>query len=375
MRERRPGVWELRVGAGWDPARQRYREVSRTFHGPEKKAARALALLVAEIAQGKHGGTDETVEVLLDKWLDKVSGRLSPTTMREHRRLVEQRLKPAFGTTMLRRLRADDIDAFYRGLEREGLSPASVRRIHAVLHRALEQAVRWDWVAVNAAARADAPKQRRSEVAPPSPEDLKRVLAVIEDPALEVFVRLAILTGARRGELCGLRWSDVDFDASTLFIQRAIAEGEDGRLVVKGTKTHASRRIAIGAGATALLKHHREAMEMRADGAGTHVTPAAYIFSDDPDGANPWKPLDISGAWRRACRRAGVECRFHDLRHLSVTRLLAAGVDVGTVADRHGHRDASMTLNVYRHWVAESDRHAASALDSFLDEGDDDEDA
>jgi integrase len=164
--------------------------------------------------------------LLLERWLDHVEDELSPTTVREYRRLVTTRLQPDLGHLTLRRLTTQRLDTYYAGLRREsGLSPASIRHVHAVVRGALGQAVRWGWIPVNAAATASPPKTRRSEVSPPKIDDARSLLRAADEHSLEFGTLLRVLaaTGARRGEVCGLRWSDIDPASGTVSFRRSIA--------------------------------------------------------------------------------------------------------------------------------------------------------
>jgi integrase len=145
-------------------------------------------------------------------------------------------------------LHTKDLDAWYAelltagALDGAGLSPSSVRRIHSVLHRALEQGIAWGWIAINPATRASPPPARRSQLRLPSPDEVNRVIAAAGavNPALLVFFPLAAVTGARRGELCALRWCHLDTQRNTVLIAVAIAETGSG-IVERPTKTHAER--------------------------------------------------------------------------------------------------------------------------------------
>ena len=172
MRERRPGVWELIVQLPRDVASGRTRQTSRTVHGTKREAQRALAALVAEVSSGKVSSNSETLAQLLTRWLDHVGEQLSPTTAREYRRLVATLIEPALGSLTLRRVTTHRLDVFYSGLVRDrGLSPSSVRQVHAVLRGALGQAVRWGWIPTNPAATASPPKRRPREITPPAMAD------------------------------------------------------------------------------------------------------------------------------------------------------------------------------------------------------------
>ncbi len=247
-----------------------------------------------------------------------------------------------------------------------GLSPASVRHVHAVLRGALGQAVKWGWVPVNPAASASPPKIRRKEIHPPSIADTRTLLdaADAHDPELGALLRVLTATGARRGEVCGLRWSDLDRGSHTLSIQRSVASIAGGT-VVKDTKTHAARRIALDSDTIDILDRQRERLEHRAAVCELDFNAEGYIFTTTADGADPLHPDTITGAFGRVCKSVGIKVRLHDLRHLHATQLLAAEVPVRTVSGRLGHANAATTLK-YAHFLEASDREAADVIGNLL---------
>ncbi len=183
------------------------------------------------------------------------------------------------------------------------------------------------------------------------------------DPEFGVFVHLSAMTGARRSEMLALRWPDVDLERGVVTIGRGLVQGPDGRLVEKDTKTHQTRRVALDAPTTTALIDHRAAAVERAEQRGATLVDDAFVFASDVAGTTPWYPDSASRRFREACDAAGLkDVRLHDLRHYVATRLLSAGVDVRTVAGRLGHRNAATTLNVYSHFVPESDQEAAEIL-------------
>jgi len=286
-----------------------------------------------------------------------------------YQRVTKQRLLPALGTTRLNRLNAAQLDRLYRSLSADGLAPASVRAVHAVISSALNQAVRWGWIGHNVADRATPPPTRRPALSPPEPEI---VIALIEAakrsryPELGLFFHVAAVTGARRGELIALRWGSIDFDRLQVLIDRAVVQV--GREVIeKDTKTHQARRLAIDAGTGGLLQRHHDDSVRRARMARADLDDRSFIFSDEPDGSIPWKPDRVTTAFGRLCQQRGVSgVRFHDLRHFAATRLLSSGVDVRTVSGRLGHATASTTLGVYAHFLQSADHAAADVLGGLL---------
>lgn len=365
---RGPQRWELRIGAGPDPSRPgRYLQVSRTFHGSKRQAEKALAALVTEVERGQHKVAAATFGDLLDDWLEHCEMHLSPTTMREYRRLVAVRLKPALGTVPLRKLSARDFDRLYSTLTKDGLSPASVRRVHACARRSLEQAVLWDWLATNPAARAQPPKVHKVEVDPPSIEQLVAIIAKAaeQDRDLAIMLVVAAGLGGRRGELVGLRWRDVDLDAGTVKIHRSVVDVA-GRSVEKDTKTHQVRRFPLDPLTVEVLRAHRVQVEARCD-EWVPLADDAFVFSREPDGSKPIRPEALTKAFARAAKAAGVEgSHLHDLRHLNASQLVAGGVPITEVARRLGHARNSTTSDIYSHYVGDAGAQAPGVLAGVL---------
>ena len=229
---------------GVEPVSGKRKYATRAFRGGTRKAAEALARMVTEVGGGSHAAYDATVADLIRR-----------STLRGDRRIVRSDVLPALGDVKLARPRTAQLDRFYAELRDNGgkdasrLAPATVRQTHAILRRALQQGMRWGWISTNPAVLASPPRVRSHPMAPPAPADVIRFIerTEIDDPEFGCFFLLAATTGARRGELCALRWSDAD-SSGALTSQRSILEAVDGTIVEKDTKTQASRRIALGAG-------------------------------------------------------------------------------------------------------------------------------
>jgi len=178
---------------------------------------------------------------------------------------------------------------------------------------------------------------------------------------------LAARTGMGRGELCGLKWGDIDLGSARIVVSRAVAAVTDGT-TEKSTKSHASRRIALDTATVTLLQRYHERATAWADADGATLSSDSFVFSRTPDGPRPLHPDNVTSAFRRVCEREGISAfRLHDLRHAHATQLLAAGVPVRTVSGRLGHANAVTTLNVYAHVLEESDERAARVIGEILD--------
>jgi integrase len=376
MRQR-GASWELRVFLGPDPLTGKKRYATRTVRGGKREAQTALAEMVTEAERGLTARTTATVGELLEAWFEFASPDFSPKTVKETRGYIDRSLMPALGSRRLAKLKPADLDAFYRRLLTSGgvggrsLAPGTVKRIHGILRRALNQGVKWGWIGINPATATTPPRVPASDIKPPSPEALGRVLrrAEVDSPDLASYLMLAAATGARRSELIALRWTDVDLDGATVSIERGIVDGPHG-LVEKGTKTHSVRRVSLDARTMSAVADHRERMIDRAEICGVEAAADAFVFSNTADGSQPWFPDSVSRSFKRLCEKEGVpDVRLHDLRHFVATQLLSAGVDVRTVAGRLGHRNAATTLNVYAHFVEQTDRAAADIMGGVLRDG------
>lgn len=369
-----PGkVYELRVSLGRDPATGRYRQKSRTVRGTRAEAERALRRLVEQVEAGRTRAADpaRTLGMLLDEWLTFTEGLgRSPTTILRYRNAIEHQLKPALGHVPLARLTTKAFDDLYRDLVGR-LQPSTVMKAHVVVRAALSRAVRWGWIDRNPATGAEPPSVRRAAITTPSRDQLAKLLAAAEaaDPMFVVYLRLGAATGARRGELCALRWSDIDLEEGRVVIERGIIVVAGG-LEERPTKTHNRRAVALDKGTTRLLRQHREREEATACACGVELDATAFVFSRRPGGTVPLRPDNATATFAALARAADVEgLSLKDAtRHLAATRLIAAGVDVRTVAGRLGHTRASTTLDIYAHWLPERDREAAEIIGAELDE-------
>jgi integrase len=368
MVERSPGVWRLRAYLGRD-ARQRPIQVSRTFRGGRRAAQEELARFVTEVAdKGAPVTSGITVGELLDKWIDFVTPQREPGTIRGYTSHA-RRAKASLGHLKLTKLSAQHLDRAYAAWLAQGLSPTTVHHVHAVLSAALRQAVRWEVIPRAVTERAEPPTARPKPVKATDPRVVRDLIATAEgdeQPVLAVAVSLAAATGCRRGELCGLRWGDLD-PAGVLHVRHALKHGLDGRAVeLRDTKTHQERKIALDDFALTVLRAHRSQAEQWAADAGVTIQREGFILTFDPTGIGPLKPDALTRQFESLTKKVGVQLRFHDLRHFTATQLLGANVDPRTVAGRLGHSDPSITMRVYGGFLEERDREAAQIMGRLL---------
>lgn len=376
--ERRGKKYRLTIDLGKDPITGKRRRASITTNTKAEAQARARELA----GRGRPATNARTVGQLLDAWLEQIDNDLAPLTVKGYRSICERYLRPAFGDLAVRDLTPDRIDALYRRMKtRPGargwnLSTNTVRRTHAALSDACAQAVRWHWLPENPCAGARPGRATKPDIDPPSIEEVRRIVDASKvkrkgddsAPDLELVTRLALATGARRGELCGVTWADVDLAEGAITIRRSISDVKGGTVeVVYHRKSHI-RTVSIDPTTTSMLVAWRKEAVASALNYGAGLADSGYVLSEEPGQIRPLRPGKITTRWRSAAAQIGSSIRYHDLRHWSVTQLLAAGEPVNQVADRHGHRSGgAMTLNVYAHATAKLDRRAANVIGEAID--------
>lgn len=366
LKETRPGVWRLRVVRGYRPGGQPI-QVSKTVKGTEAQAQRALARFVTEVEDGKVALSGAmTVRQFFDRWLPFVKANKSYQTWLTYRITADHACKQ-FGNMRLDKLRAHHLDAAYMVWLEEGVEGQTVRNRAAVISSALSQAIKWDLISTSPSSRSTRPRVEKKPLKLPTIEQVRNLIEVTDTahPILSAAIFLAALTGARRGELLGLQWTDIDETNRILSIERSAKFGASGT-VLGSTKTNQSRLVALDTVTLEVLRTHRLRAEKWASDAGVDVAANGFILTHDPAGLKPWTPSSLTRAFSRYAKKVGMEgVRFHDLRHVVASSMLANGVDVGTVAARLGH-DPKVTLSTYAHVLDPAERKAAEVMGILL---------
>ena len=362
---------------GVDPATGKERHCWHAAGETRRGAERVLTELVKRVHDGAYRPPDRIslVDYLQKRWLPVKSTRVKSLTAALYERCIRLYIAPHIGRIPLQRLRADDLDGLYATLltsgkrDGTGLSARSVRLVHAMLHSALHDAVRKGIIDRNVADAADPLATRRvgQNVQVWAREELRRFLTAVADHDLHALFFLAATTGIRRGELAGLRWSDVDLDGARLTVNRQIV-GIDGALGVSDLKTPSSRRtVALDEATVSELRRHRRQQREQQLATGAR-SDGDYVFAQ-PDGSPP-NPHRITDTFIRAAKRLDVpRIRFHDLRHTHATILLQHNVNPKVVSERLGHSNLALTMNIYQHVMptmqtAAADTFGAAVFDS-----------
>lgn len=315
----------------------------------------------------------------LDDWLGRRVTQLRPTSLRVYRNAIRRYLKPRLGAVPLSELDRRAVERVYAALLTAGgrkgrpLSPKTVSHVHAILRGALEDAVFDGLLDANPAAHARRPKHdpRATELDQDrriwTVEQVAHFLDEVEDHPFRAVWHLAVGTGARRGEVLGLRWCDVDLDAPAVHIRRSLsAIGGVPRLL--GTKTSRNRTLSIGASVVEVLRLERDDQAERRRAAGRAWRDEWGLVFTDELGA-PINPMRVTIEFRRLVREIDVPViRLHDLRHTHASLLLAQEESMKLVSERLGHARIDMTMDIYAHLLPPVDSEAADELDASLRE-------
>ena len=335
-----------------------------------RDAERAMREAMGLADAGQHvDPSTVTVSEYLRIWLEGQA--VKATTFVDYRQQIELRLIPHVGGLKLQQLDAFALDRCYRSLEREGgqrgqpLAAKTVRKAHAVMSQALNDAVRRNLVARNVAKDAKPPKQTASEMDFWSEDEAVQFLTYVAAERLAAMWRLLLGTGMRRGEVIGLKWSAVDVEAERLEIvrQRTIAAG---RVVEHSPKSARGRRtLDLSPAVAATLRTWKAAQAQERQTAGPAWIGRGYVFTWE-DG-RPLHPQSPTSWIRPLAEAAGVPAiRLHDRRHTFATIALRRGVQATIVSRYLGHSDIATTLRTYAHVIPSDGRLAADAVADAL---------
>ena len=364
IRKRKDGRWEGRYTAGRDPVTGKviYKNVlSKTQAEVKEKLKTAIEKSSSLIVTAKQ----YTVDQWLDAWMENYAKlQVRPSSLKTYQGFIENHIKPNLSDLPLDKLTAMDLQRLYKHLlengrvectesrnKPKGLSVKTVRNINQMISSALNCAVEQRLIASNPTKGCVLPKLERKEMKILPPESLGTFFEEARRSGVFELYYIDLATGLRRGELLGLKWSDIDLTKGVIHVRRQILR-QNGEVVEAPLKTKNSyRNIAIGADAIKVLK----GMEQKDE----------YVFSSPFGG--PMSPDSVMHMLQRVLKRAGLErIRFHDLRHTFSVLALQNGVDVKTLSAMLGHYSAGFTLDTYAHVTTSMQKQAANAVGSFL---------
>jgi integrase len=373
---KRGSTWTWYLDIDPDPLTARRRQQTKGGYKTKKACEDGLNEAIAKQRAGMlvKPSRRTLATFLVDEWLPTVRRRARLSTWANYRTNINVHVVPVLGDVELQRLSPDQLNAFYGQLlehgrrDGKGLAWKTVKNIHAMLHKALKDAMRWGYLTRNVADAVDPPQGLAPEMQVWTPEQLRKFLREVRGDELYAAWMLFATTGMRRGEVAGLRDFDLDLDAAYAAPRRPRVV-VDYAVHLSEPKTYAGRRLlALDPATVAALREHlvhrdAERTELRALGVHGQATGLLFTF---PDGSEIHPDL-LTRWFKRHARRAGLPViRLHDVRHTYATACLLAGIPVKVVSERLGHASVVTTLRIYGHVLPGMDRAAANTMATLI---------
>jgi integrase len=353
--------------------REERRQQERGGFRTKREAEIALAEALGELRRGQHINPSRVSlsDFLEEEWLPAIEVTIRTTTLNSYRMHIDQHIKPTLGHERLQKITGASLNRLYAQLLNDGkadgsggLSPATVRRVHAVLRRAFKDAVRWNLMQRNPADQADPPKQRaykKEEMKTWTADELRLFLAHVANDRLYALWLVLATTGMRRGEALGLQWADVDFHTGRVSIRRSlVAVGY--KTQISEPKTKRGRRVvALDKGTLAVLRTHRIRQREEKLAAGAGYDDGDRVFASE--NGSEIHPDRASKMFQAKVKNSSLpRIRLHDLRHTHATLALQVGVHPKVVSERLGHSSITLTLDTYSHAIPAMQEDAAEKV-------------
>lgn len=370
IRQRKDGTWEARYTVGRDPGTGRQKQKS-VYGKTKAEVAQKLRRATAELDAGTYMEPSRmTVGAWLDVWHREYLGSVKASTAAQYEYLLRVRIKPAIGAVKLSALTAPMIQHMYNDAGKSGLSPKSVRNLHGVMHKALNQAVKLGYIRANPCAACELPRVEKKEMQTIPPERIGEFMAAIRQDAYATVYYVDLFTGLRQGEILGLTWDCVDFTRGTLTISRQLQKerGPGGQCRLVSLKNDRTRILTPAPSVMDLLRSvQRQQKENRLKAGSAWSNPMNLVFTG-PLGGH-LSSVTVYNHFKRIAQALGFpQVRFHDMRHTFATLSLQNGDDIKTVSENLGHATTAFTLDVYGHVTEQMRKESASRMQAFIDQ-------
>ena len=359
--------WEARYTVGYDPGTGK--QIQRSITGKtQKEVSQKLKAATAAIDEGTYTEPSRmTVGQWLDIWVAEYLGSVKPRTVDNYKGVVNHRIKPGLGAVKLDALNPHTVQNYYNGLTQEGLAPKTVKNVHGILHKALQQAVSNGYIKTNPADACILPRPVRRELKPLDEDMISAFLRAIQGHQFADLFTVTLFTGMREGEALGLLWECVDLTKGTLTIdkQLQLIRGSGGQYQMVPTKNSKSRSITLASSVVKVLRDvKRRQLENRLR-YGECWTDSGFVFTDEL--GNHLSASSVYKSFKKVMEEIGSpETRFHDLRHSYAVASIRSGNDIKTVQENLGHATAAFTLDVYGHVTEKMKQESAAQLDQFI---------
>jgi integrase len=360
-------TWLVRVYLGSD-SRGKRRYLNKTIHGTRKDAQGWLNDALKRKDLGEEIGQSAMLcSEFFEKWLQAaVRHRVRERSLENYEYVIGHYVTGVLGREQISRVKPIDLQQLYSGLLARGLSAKTVGYVHVILGNAFKQAVRWGLIRSSPSDLVDPPRQERLEMRSLSAEDAKRMLAAVTDEHHRLILALAIASGARPCEYLALKWSDIDWQAGSVTIQRSLVWNRTGGWYFSEPKTARSRRsVPLPPPVMRSLSEHKRHQAEDRMLAGQDWQQLELVFARY-DGL-PLKLDEVRKSLDGALKAAGLKrVRLYDLRHSCASILMASGINPKIVAERLGHTSTGITMDTYSHLSPGMQQQATDRLEEAV---------
>jgi len=353
---------------GRDPETGKRKQQWVSVKGTKKDAEKRLSELLSQLDNGIYVQPKKTTLAdFLEMWLNEYAkNNLSPRGFERYSGIIRKHLIPDLGKVTLTQLKPEHLQKHYAAKLNDGLSSRTVRYHHALIHVALQTAVKWGLVSRNVADAVDPPRFRRIEMQTWDEEEVNQFLeGAKESPYYSLFYT-ALFTGMRRSEILALRWQDVDCIYCQIYVNRSLHQLKNGSFIFTQPKSaKSSRTIALTPSTILMLREYQEKQKLEREMLGTSLADGDLVFSNLE--GKPLRPNTITRAWTTLAAKCGLKViRLHDARHTHASLMLKQGIHPKVVQERLGHSSIQMTIDTYSHVAPGIQEAAAKRFDEIL---------
>lgn len=362
--------WEARYTEGYDPGTGK--QIQRSITGKtQKEVAAKLRAATTALDTGTYTAPSKmTVGQWLDIWAREYLGGVKETTATTYREQIKNHLKPTLGSVHLEALNTHTVQSVYNALSEPqdgspGLSPRTIQKIHAILHKALKQAVRIGYIRFNPADACTLPRVERKELKPLDEQETRAFLLAIQGHRFETLFTMALFTGLRQGEILGLLWECVDFKRGVILINKQLQHRKGGEHYFSPLKNNKTRTITPAPWVMHLLRSHRAAQAEQRMKYADIWEDSGLVFTDEL--GHHLTANAVYKDFKAVVASIGrPDARFHDLRHSYAVAAIRSGDDIKTVQGNLGHATAAFTLDVYGHVTEQMKQESAARMQSYI---------
>ena len=365
--------YEARYTEGFDPGTGK--QIQRSISGKtQKEVAQKLKAALAALDSGTYiAPCKMTVGEWVDIWSDQYLGGVKESTVAAYKATIRTHIKPGIGAIRLDSLDTHLVQSFYNGLReptkgRDAVSPKTVKNVHGILHKALQQAVANGYIRFNPTNSCILPRIEKKELQPLDEAETKLFLDAVKGHPLELLYTITLFTGLREGEALGLTWDRVDFMRGTILISKQLQKekkaGGEFRLV--SLKNDKPRRIVPAPWVMQLFRDRKlQQYEHKEKAGAAWSNPLNLVFTNELGGN--LIPQTVVRHFKEIVASIGrPDARFHDLRHSYAVASLRSGDDIKTVQGNLGHATAAFTLDVYGHVTNQMQEPSAVRMEAYI---------